>query len=236
FRSEPEGEAADNASPALASIRERLRKQKQRLRTTLDGFLRGRDAKYLQEQVVTDRNGRHVLMGRAAHRASIPRLVHGGSASGASLFVEPLETVEINNDIVALEEQEAEEVRRILLELTDAFRGRPLDVARTVDAATKLDVLHARARFSESIDGIEPKLSTDGAFELQAARHPLLTLRARREPRAVVPVTIKVVPPATILLITGPNTGGKTVALKTAGLLAMMMQAGLRIPAEHGSR
>ena len=105
---EPSGEVGDNASPALASIRERLRKQKQRLRTTLDGFLRGRDAKYLQEQVVTDRGGRHVLMVRAEHRAAIPGIVHGGSASGASLFVEPLETVEINNDIVALEEQEAE--------------------------------------------------------------------------------------------------------------------------------
>jgi DNA mismatch repair protein MutS2 len=99
---------------------------------------------------------------------------------------------------------------------------------RTIEAGTELDVLQARARFSESIDGIEPVLSTDGAFELQAARHPLL--------KHPVPVTIKVVPPATILLITGPNTGGKTVALKTAGLLAMMMQAGLRIPAEQGSR
>ena len=99
---------------------------------------------------------------------------------------------------------------------------------RTIEAATELDVLQARARFSESIDGIEPALSTDGAFELQAARHPLL--------KNPVAVTIKVIPPATILLVTGPNTGGKTVALKTAGLLAMMTQAGLRIPAEHGSR
>ena len=115
-----------------------------------------------------------MLVVKAEHRSGIPGIVHGASASGASLYLEPLSTVEINNDIVALEEQEAEEVRRILLELTEAFRARPLDVARTVEAATELDVLQARARFSESIDGIEPRLSTDGAFELQAARHPLL--------------------------------------------------------------
>ncbi len=154
--------------------------------------------------------------------------MHGSSTSGASLFLEPLSTVEINNDIVALEQQEQEEVRRILLGLTDAFRGRAVDLQRTIEAAAGLDVLQARARFSQSIDAVEPALSTDGAFELQAARHPLLA--------HAVPVTIKIIPPATTLLVTGPNTGGKTVALKTAGLLAMMAQAGLRIPAADGSR
>jgi DNA mismatch repair protein MutS2 len=226
---DPSGEVVDDASPQLKGIRERLRRQKTRLRGTLESYLRGKDtSKYLQDQVVTERNGRYVLVVKAEHRGGIPGIVHGTSTSGASLFLEPLSTVEINNDIVALEEQEAEEVRRILLELTEMFRGRPLDVARTVEAATDLDVLQARARFSESIDGIEPRLSTDGAFELQAARHPLL--------KAPVPVTIKIIPPATVLLITGPNTGGKTVALKTAGLLALMAQSGLRIPAADGSR
>jgi DNA mismatch repair protein MutS2 len=223
------GDVVDDASPQLKGIRDRLRRQKTRLRGTLESYLRGKEtAKYLQDQVVTERNGRYVLVVKAEHRTGIPGIVHGASTSGASLFLEPLSTVEINNDIVALEEQEAEEVRRILLELTEAFRGRPLDVARTVEAATELDVLQARARFSESIDGIEPALSADGAFELQAARHPLL--------KAPVAVTIKIIPPATVLLITGPNTGGKTVALKTAGLLALMAQSGLRIPAAHGSR
>src|SRR6202040_690150 len=113
----------------------------------------------------------------------------------------------INNDIVALLEQEIEQVHRILLALSDAFRARASELARTVDAATELDVLQARARFSDSIDGIEPALS-EGAFELQAARHPLV--------KAAVPVTVKIIPPANCLLITGPNTGGKTVALKTA--------------------
>src|SRR5260221_1363066 len=226
---DPAGDVLDTASPELKLIRDRLRKQRSRLRTTLESYLRGKEtAKYLQEQVVTERSGRYVLVVKAEHRSGIPRIVHGTSTSGARLFLEPLSTVEINNDIVALEEQEAEEIRRILLALTDAFRHRGADLARTIDAATEIDVLQGRARFSESIDGVEPALSTDGAFELQAARHPLL--------KNPVAVTIKVIPPATILLVTGPNTGGKTVALKTAGLLAMMMQAGLRIPAEHGSR
>jgi DNA mismatch repair protein MutS2 len=226
---DPSGEVVDHASAELRLIRDRVRKQKSRLRSTLESYLRGKEtAKYLQDQVVSERNGRYVLLVKAEHRSGIPGIVHGTSTSGASLFLEPLSTVEINNDIVALEEQEAEEVRRILLALTDAFRRRGGDMDRTIEAATELDVLQARARFSESIDGIEPALSPDGAFELQAARHPLL--------KNPVPVTIKVIPPATVLLITGPNTGGKTVALKTAGLLALMTQAGLRIPAEHGSR
>jgi DNA mismatch repair protein MutS2 len=233
---EPSGEVADNASPALAAIRERLRKQKQRLRTTLDGFLRGRDAKYLQEQVVTDRNGRHVLMVRAEHRAAIPGIVHGGSASGASLFVEPLETVEINNDIVALEEQEAEEVRRILLQLTDAFRRRPEELERTIEVATELDVIQARARFSIMVGGVEPVIAADGTFDLMAARHPLLMAKVGGNVEEPVPVDIHMRPPTRVLIITGPNTGGKTVALKTAGLFVAMAQAGLHVPAAPGSK
>jgi DNA mismatch repair protein MutS2 len=226
---DPSGDVVDDASPALRGIRDRLRKQRTRLRGTLESYLRGKDtAKYLQDQVVTERNGRFVLVVRSEHRTGIPGIVHGASASGASLFLEPLSTVDINNDIVALEEQEAEEVRRILLALTDTFRARRDDLDETIAAATSLDVLQARARYSQSIDGIEPALSEDGAFELQAARHPLL--------KTPVPVTVKIVPPATVLLITGPNTGGKTVALKTAGLLALMAQSGLRIPAADGSR
>ena len=228
-RSTRRATCVDHASPELKIIRERLRKQRTRLRSTLESYLRGKDtAKHLQDQVVTERNGRYVLVVKAEHRGAIPGIVHGSSTSGASLFLEPLSTVEINNDIVALEEQEHEEVLRILLALTDAFRGRRADLQRTIEAASALDVVQARARFSESIDGIEPALTTDGTFELLDARHPLLA--------RPVPVTIKVTPPATVLLITGPNTGGKTVALKTAGLLALMAQAGLRIPAADGSR
>ena len=146
---DPSGDVADDASPELRGIRDRLRKQRARLRGTLESYLRGKDtAKYLQQQIVTDRNGRYVLVVRSEHRSAIPGIIHGSSGSGASMFLEPLSTVEINNDIVALEQQEVEEVRRILLALTDAFRAREGDLQRTVAAATELDVLQARAQFS----------------------------------------------------------------------------------------
>ena len=227
---EPSGEVADHASPALASIRDRLRKQKSKLRSTLEAFLRERDtSKYLQEQVVTDRNGRYVLMVRSEHRGSIPGIVHGASASGQSLFLEPLGTVEINNDIVELEEKEAAEVRRILLELTNAFRARPDDLERTLEMAAELDIIQARARFSQMTSGVEPMIAPDGAFELRAARHPLLTSKA-------VPVDVLMTPPTRVLIIAGPNTGGKTVALKTVGLFAAMAQSGLHLPADKGTK
>jgi DNA mismatch repair protein MutS2 len=254
---DPAGDVVDDASPELRSIRDRLRRQRTRLRGTLESYLRGKDtSKYLQQQIVTDRHGRYVLVVRAEHRASIPGIVHGSSGSGASLYLEPLSTVEINNDIVALEEQEREEVRRILLELTDAFRRRGEDLDRTVDAAAQLDVLNARARFSVLVRGVEPKLAKDGRLELRAARHPLLIpavrqrLQSARPPdelqntangesgaaREPVPVDILVIPPVNVLVITGPNTGGKTVALKTAGLLPLLAQAGLLIPVAEDSQ
>jgi len=256
---EPSGEVADGASPELKSVRERLRRQRTRLKGTLESFLRNRDtAKYLQDQVVTDRNGRFVLVVRAEYRSAIPGVVHGSSSSGASLYLEPLSTVEINNDIVALEQQEGEEVRRILLGLTDQFRRRALDLQRTIEAATELDVIQAKARLSAIVAGVEPALAGDGAFELLAARHPLLIPAISQrlaDARAAavrggdgggaastapehgpVPVDVKLIPGTTVLVITGPNTGGKTVALKTAGLLALMAQAGLHVPAENGSR
>src|SRR4051795_13028071 len=230
---DPSGDVVDDASPELKAVRERLRKQRSRLRGTLESYLRGKDtAKYLQQQVVTDRNGRYVLVVRSEHRAAIPGIVHGSSASGASLFLEPLSTVEINNEIVALEQQEAEEVHRILLALTDAFRRRGNELARTIEAATALDVVQAKARYSLEIDGIAPAIAADGRLELRGARHPLLIARGTD----VTPVDIVLIPPTRVLVITGPNTGGKTVALKTAGLLPVMAQAGLLIPAAEGSQ
>ena len=265
---DPSGEVVDDASPELRSIRDRLRRQRARLRGTLESYLRGKDtAKYLQQQIVTDRHGRYVLVVRAEHRASIPGIVHGSSGSGASLYLEPLSTVEINNDIVALEQQEHEEVLRILLALSDAFRERADDLERTVGAAAELDVLNARARFSILVRGVEPKLAKDGRLELMAARHPLLIPAIRRhlgsagegqpgddslereDGRAEgghqgrrqdniepVPVDLTLIPPVHVLVVTGPNTGGKTVALKTAGLLPVLAQAGLLIPVAEDSQ
>ena len=244
---DPSGELNDNASPELARLRSQLRKQRSRLRSTLESYLRGKDtSRYLQDQVVSDRDGRYVLVVKAEHRASIPGIIHGSSGSGASLYLEPLSTVEINNDIVALEQQEREEVHRILRHLTDGFRLKPVELRQAVEAATELDVIQAKARFGQLISGVAPVLSADGRLELRGARHPLLIpaviarLSDDEDPRAnrgnqpardPVPVDVLVIPPTTVLLITGPNTGGKTVALKTAGLLALMGQAGLFVPA-----
>ncbi len=276
------GGVVDNASNELRAIRDRLRRLRGRLQGLLESFLRGKEtARYLQEQIVTDRNGRYVLMIRAEHRSAIPGIIHGSSTSGATLFLEPLSTVELNNEIVALEEQEAEEVRRILLALTNGFRGRPVDIQRTVESGIELDVVQAKAEFSRVIGGAEPTISADGGLELRSARHPLLIASvAARVPAGVergadgrsnpsapgearngdsapdfeegaeaargvrpptgctepVPVDILLTPPTVVLMITGPNTGGKTVALKTAGLLALMAQAGLHISAAPGSR
>lgn len=252
----PSGDVADDASPQLRAIRERLRKQRGRLRSTLESYLRGKDtSRYLQDQVVTDRSGRFVLVVKAEHRASIPGIVHGSSASGASLYLEPLSTVEINNDIVALEQQEAEEVHRILLALTDAFRRRAPELQRTLAAATELDAIQAKARFAQLCDAVEPALAQDGRLELRGARHPLLipavrdllrdgeedqgegvrTAAETRNAAGPVPVDILLIPPRRVLIISGPNTGGKTVALKSAGLFALMAQAGLHVPAEGGT-
>jgi DNA mismatch repair protein MutS2 len=250
---EPSGEIVDHASPELKNVRERLRKQQNRLRTTLESYLRSKEtARHLQEQIVTDRNGRFVLLVKAENRTAIPGIVHGSSTSGATLFLEPLSTVEINNEVVALQERELDEIRRILLALSDAFRSRALDLQRTLQAATDLDALQARAQFARAIDGVAPPIALQ-TFELRDARHPLLIpavavilgeLQERRRLTGPVPVDIVVrardaasTTPAdgAVLVITGPNTGGKTVALKTAGLLAMMFQAGLHIPVGGGS-
>ena len=219
------GEVLDDASPELKRVRDVMRQKRQKLRGTLEQFTRGKESsKYLQDEVVTERNGRFVLMVRAEHRGNVPGIVHGSSASGATLFLEPAATVEINNDIVELEEREREEIFRILLALTDRFRARPADMTAMLEVAAAIDVLQAKARYSASRDGIEPDFTADTSLELKGARHPMI--------ERAVPVNIVLDPPNRVLLITGPNTGGKTVALKTAGLFALMAQAGLHVPAD----
>jgi len=220
---DPGGEVLDGASPELKRIRNELRQKRQKLRGTLEQYTRGSSSKYLQDEVITERNGRFVLMVRAEHRGNVPGIVHGSSTTGATLFMEPAATVEINNDIVELEDRDREEVFRILLELTDRFRARPADMVISREVARALDVLQAKARYSAKVNGIEPEFTIDTSLQLKAARHPML--------ERAVPVDVLLDPPNRVLLITGPNTGGKTVALKTAGLFAMMAQAGLHVPA-----
>ena len=244
-RIDDSGEVVDEASAELRSLREQLRRQAGRLRRTLDSYLRGKTtARYLQDQVVMERAGRYVLVVRAEHRGAIPGIVHGNSGSGASLFLEPLSTVEVNNEIVTLREREAAEVQRILFELANALRKRAGDLQPTLQAAAGIDALQARAAFARLCGGCAPELVSTPHLELLDARHPLLIPTVRRRLGAgdpetdapPVPVEIRIVPPQSVLVITGPNTGGKTVALKTAGLLAMMAQAGLYVPAAPGSR
>ncbi|MEO7192850.1 MAG: Smr/MutS family protein [Vicinamibacterales bacterium] len=249
---ESTGDVSDRASSALKEIRDALRRQRARLRSSLDALARGRDtAKYLQDQIVTDRNGRYVLVVRAEHRDAIPGIVHGSSASGASLYLEPLATVQLNNDVVALVERERAEIHRVLSELTNAFRRRGEELEMTLDVAAELDELHAKVDLARRADGIAPELTDDNRLEFRGARHPLLIPAMRdvvESPRtdsvtqgagpARQPVAsdLLILPPARALVISGPNTGGKTVALKAFGLLALMAQAGLLIPVDPGSR
>ena len=239
------GEVNDNATPQLKAIREKLRKRQQHLRNTLQSYLSGRETrKYLQEQIVTERGGRFVLVVRAEHRSAIPGIVHGASGSGASLFLEPLSTVDINNEIVAIEDDEGKEVHRILMGLANSLRTRSLDLRHSLEAATELDVIQSRANFSRLIDGQKPSLGSGTLLKLPKARHPLLfkSVRARAgippltgatsQTTEPVPINIILSPPTTALIVTGPNTGGKTVALKTAGLLVAMAQTGILIPAD----
>ena len=220
---DPGGEVLDQASPELKRIRNELRQKRQKLRGTLEQYTRGSASKYLQDEVITERNGRFVLMVRAEHRGNVPGIVHGTSTTGATLFMEPAATVEINNDIVELEDREREEIFRILLELTDRFRARPREMEISRHVARDLDVLQAKARYSSKVNGVAPEFTIDTSLNLKAARHPMLE-------RAVA-VDVFLDPPNRVLLITGPNTGGKTVALKTAGLFALMAQSGLHLPA-----
>ena len=220
---DPGGEVLDQASPELKRIRNELRQKRQKLRGTLEQYTRGAASKYLQDEVITERNGRFVLMVRAEHRGNVPGIVHGSSTTGATLFLEPSATVEINNDIVELEDREREEIFRILLELSDRFRARSGDMTISREVARELDVLQAKARYSSKVNGIAPEFTIDTSLHLKGARHPML--------EHAVPVDVFLDPPNRVLLITGPNTGGKTVALKTAGLFSLMAQSGLHLPA-----
>lgn len=244
---DPAGEVKDDASPALRDIRDRLRRARAKLRSTLDGLMRGREtAKYLQDQIVTDRNGRYVLVVRAEHRDAIPGVVHGSSASGASLYLEPLSVLTANNDVVALADREVAEVRRILLALSNGFRQRAAELDSLLEVAAELDEVQAKAKLGVRLNAVAPRLTNDGRIEFRDARHPLLLLRMPRPTGrstgspADAPLTIAsdllVVPPVRALVISGPNTGGKTVALKAVGLLSLMAQSGLLIPVDAASQ
>ncbi|OLE17102.1 MAG: hypothetical protein AUG83_00420 [Acidobacteria bacterium 13_1_20CM_4_57_11] len=227
----PNGEINDDASSTLRRIRANITETRETTQKSLKQILRARNAE-AGEDYVTLRNDRFVIPVRAEHRRSIPGVVHGASATGQTVFMEPFETVEANNQLVQLAEDEAAEIVRILRELTEKLqmiRGPLLAAAGTI---AELDSVFARARFAREFDAAMPEFSTTNELRLEGARHPVLEDKLRKENRAVVPMTVTLGGEERVLVISGPNTGGKTVALKTTGMAALAAQSGIPVAAQ----
>ena len=219
---------ADDASPALYKIRKDMRRAEMNIRDILTNMTVGENSKYLQESVVTIRSGRYVIPVRAEHKNDIKGLVHDSSASGATLFIEPMAVVEANNKLRELQGKEHEEIEKILYDLSSKVADNSSVIRIDHKAMTDLDMIFARAKYSSEISGIRP-ITNAKSIRLIRARHPLI-------PRdKVVPISVEFGDKENALIITGPNTGGKTVTLKTLGLLSMMAQSGLYVPCDDGS-
>ncbi|HEV2010092.1 MAG TPA: endonuclease MutS2 [Candidatus Limnocylindria bacterium] len=225
------GEVLDRASAALATARAELRAAQARLQQRLDGLLRSDLARYLQDPIVTQRGGRYVVPVKSEYRGAVKGIVHDSSASGATVFIEPLAVLEANNRVREAELAEQQEVQRILDGLSRAVERASEDLHATVEALAALDVILAKAQLAEALSSERPALNDEGRLDLIAARHPLLIERDT----PVVPIDVRLGTDFRVLVITGPNTGGKTVTLKTIGLLTVMAAAGLQLPAERGS-
>lgn len=228
----PNGEISDDASAALKRIRANITQTRESIQKALKQILRARNAE-AGEDYVTVRNDRFVIPVRSEHRRSVQGVVHGASATGQTVFMEPFETVEANNQLVQLAEDEAEEVARILRDLTErlqAIRG-PLQAATATIA--ELDSVFARARFSRDFDAATPEFSDTDELRLVDACHPVLEDKLKRENRAIVPMTLFLGGQERVLVISGPNTGGKTVALKTVGMAALSAQSGIPVAAQR---
>ena len=229
----PDGIVADHASVALARLRRDIEKQKKAINDSLDRFLRAHHEEgVLQEEFVTIRNERFVVPVIAGQRRKIDGVIHGASSSGHTLFVEPLETIDLNNELVRLAEEEIREVYRILRALTERLRGYADSIQSSLATMGALEMVFAKARFATEFDCVRPRFSPpeDRRLKLKDARHPLLEDVLRRQHKAAVPISLQLDTACRTLLISGPNTGGKTVALKTVGLLALMAQSGIPVP------
>lgn len=225
----PEGEVRDDASPQLYRLRSQMRTFQNRVRDKLEAIVHGNETrKYLQEALITLRNGRYVIPVKQEYRQVLPGIVHDQSASGATLFIEPMAIVEINNQLRQVEAEEKKEVARILAALSALVGEVASPALVNLKILARLDLAFAKARYSQAIGGTEPVINDQAYLRLLAARHPLLE-------GDVVPIDLELGRGFQTLVITGPNTGGKTVSLKTAGLLTLMAQSGLHIPAASGS-
>jgi DNA mismatch repair protein MutS2 len=230
----PDASVADDASVALQRLRRDIEKQQRQIQISLERFLRAHhDDGTLQEEFITLRNDRFVVPVVAGQQRKVYGVIHGASGSGHTLFVEPLETIDLNNELVRLREEEQNEVLRILRELTELLRAHAGEIQASVDAIGSLELLFAKAGFALEFGCTIPRFSPDSHRKLllTEARHPLLVDVLRRQKKQVVPISLQLDESQRTLLISGPNTGGKTVSMKTVGLLAVMAQAGLPVPA-----
>jgi len=232
----PSGEMDDHASPALAEIRREIHHLRGRIYRHLERILREAPPGMVQDEIVTLRNERYVIPLRATHRGQIPGVVHAVSSSGATVFVEPLATVELNNELVRLLEMEQREIARILLEMSDRLRVELPQVEKVARLVGEIDLIGARARLSLDFDGVEPTIVGDEyRLSLTEVRHLLLDRLLRQRGERAVPLSVDLDDRSRVLIISGPNAGGKTVALKTVGLACLMAQSGLHVPARQAT-
>ncbi len=226
----PEAAVRDSASSELLAVRRKINTLKNRIRERLEHIVRSETSqKYLQDALVTMRNDRYVVPVKQEYRSQIPGIVHDQSASGATLFIEPMAVVEMNNDLRKAYSTERDEVNRILLELSSKVTPYTDDLQYNLQVLGQIDFIFAKARLSEKMNGIEPVLKQTPQLSIIKGRHPLIAAKQ------VVPLTIALGQDFDSVIITGPNTGGKTVTLKTVGLFVLMTQSGLHIPAEPGT-
>jgi DNA mismatch repair protein MutS2 len=228
----PNGEISDDASAVLRRIRASITETRDSIQKSLKQILRARNAE-AAEDYVTLRNDRFVIPVRAEHRRTILGVVHGASATGQTVFMEPFETVESNNQLVQLAEDEAAEILRILRELTEKLQMIRGPLLAAAEAIAELDGVFARARFARDFDAAIPEFSATNELRLEGARHPVLEDKLRKENRAVIPMTLTLGGEERVLVISGPNTGGKTVALKTTGMAALAAQSGIPVAAQR---
>ena len=226
-----EEEIADTASPALADIRRHMRQQESKIRDSLQKVISSPAyAKFLREPIITIRQGRYVVPVKSECKADVPGLIHDVSATGSTLFVEPVSAVNANNALRELELKEKKEIERILAELSNEAAAHREDICMSLAMLIRLDVIFAKARLSFQMRACPPEINQEGRIELKKARHPLI------DPTKVVPVSLRLGTDFDTMIVTGPNTGGKTVTLKTVGLLTLMAECGLHIPAGEGSQ
>jgi DNA mismatch repair protein MutS2 len=228
----PNGEISDDASPMLRRIRVSMVQTRESIQKTLKQILRSRNAE-AGEDYVTLRNDRFVIPVRAENRKSTPGVVHGASGTGQTVFLEPFETVESNNQLVQLSEDEAAEILRVLRELTERLQAARPALVEAAETIAMLDGVFARGRFARDFDAALPEFSDVGELRLEAARHPVLEDKLKRENRAIVAMNLSLNREERLLVISGPNTGGKTVALKTTGLAALAAQSGIPVAAQR---